>query len=210
MYLSASLGASQFLMGLEANACQLATQLASSELRSIDLPLLPIAPANSYYKGRYGGYAGEASPERVYDLLTAEDNIFLVDIRPEETREKEGLPQLKLGARYKVAAFPVQVGGVHVLGCPVSAGGTIQGRSLPCTGKAHICHCVCLYVLFDRLLAPRARFPSVRDRHALLSEACCGKGLCAHFTTHACLLRIWHEVKHSCGGTPVQWQSRSM
>jgi len=32
-----------------------------------------------------------------------------VDIRPEEQREKEGLPQLKLGARYKVAAFPVQV-----------------------------------------------------------------------------------------------------
>jgi hypothetical protein len=52
----------------------------------------------------------------VYDLLTADDNIFLVDIRTEETREKEGLPQLKLGARYKVAAFPVQVGGVHVEG----------------------------------------------------------------------------------------------
>jgi hypothetical protein len=85
--------------------------------------VLPSHPFLSYYKGRYGGYAGEASPERVYDLLTAEDNIFLVDIRTEETREKEGLPQLKLGARYKVAAFPVQVGGVHLLtpgGGPVS------------------------------------------------------------------------------------------
>lgn len=61
------------------------------------------------YKGRYGGYAGEAAPEKVFDLLTEDDNIFLVDIRPEEQREKEGLPQLKLGARYKVAAFPVQV-----------------------------------------------------------------------------------------------------
>jgi len=62
-----------------------------------------------YYKGRYGGYAGEASAEKVFDLLTDDDNIFLVDIRPEEQREKEGLPELKLGARYKVAAFPVQV-----------------------------------------------------------------------------------------------------
>jgi hypothetical protein len=61
------------------------------------------------YKGRYGGYAGEAAPEKVFDLLAEDDNIFLVDIRPEEQREKEGLPQLKLGARYKVAAFPVQV-----------------------------------------------------------------------------------------------------
>jgi hypothetical protein len=61
------------------------------------------------YKGRYGGYAGEAAPEKVYELLLQDDNIFLVDIRPEETREKEGLPQLKLGARFKVATFPMQV-----------------------------------------------------------------------------------------------------
>lgn len=66
------------------------------------------------YKGRYGGYAGEASPEKVAELLSADDNIFLVDIRPEETREKEGLPQLKLAARYKVAAFPLQVCALEV------------------------------------------------------------------------------------------------
>lgn len=68
-----------------------------------------------FYKGRYGGYAGEASPEKVAELLSADDNIFLVDIRPEGTREKEGLPQLKLAARYKVAAFPLQVRAQEVL-----------------------------------------------------------------------------------------------
>lgn len=62
-----------------------------------------------YYKGRFGGYAGEAAPEKVFELLSQDDNIFLVDIRSEVQREKEGLPQLKLGARFKVAAFPLQV-----------------------------------------------------------------------------------------------------
>jgi hypothetical protein len=42
-------------------------------------------------------------------VLLSEDNVFLVDIRPEEAREAEGLPQLKLQARFKVAAFPLQV-----------------------------------------------------------------------------------------------------
>lgn len=54
------------------------------------------------------------------ELLSANDNIFLVDIRPEETREKEGLPQLKLAARYKVAAFPLQV-----CVCPGGAAGIL-------------------------------------------------------------------------------------
>jgi hypothetical protein len=42
-------------------------------------------------------------------VLLGEDNVFLVDIRPDETREAEGLPELKLQARFKVAAFPLQV-----------------------------------------------------------------------------------------------------
>lgn len=36
--------------------------------------------------------------------------MFLVDIRPESTREQEGLPELKLGARFKVAAYALQSG----------------------------------------------------------------------------------------------------
>jgi hypothetical protein len=76
---------------------------------SLRTHLHPLPPLHRIYKGRYGGYAGEAAPEKVYELLSQDDNIFLVDIRPEETREKEGLPQLKLGARFKVAAFPLQV-----------------------------------------------------------------------------------------------------
>lgn len=40
-------------------------------------------------------------------LLGEEANVFLVDVRPDEAREEEGLPQLKLQARFKVAAFPL-------------------------------------------------------------------------------------------------------
>lgn len=44
-------------------------------------------------------------------MLSTDDNeVFLVDIRPEATREDEGLPELKLGARFKVAAYPLQTG----------------------------------------------------------------------------------------------------
>jgi hypothetical protein len=49
--------------------------------------------------------------------VSAEDSkAFLVDVRPEEQREEEGTAQLKLGARFRVAAFPRQVGGCGVLG----------------------------------------------------------------------------------------------
>ncbi|KAF8062647.1 hypothetical protein HT031_003976 [Scenedesmus sp. PABB004] len=57
---------------------------------------------------RYGGFAGELSPDQVSALLAGDGSVFLVDIRPEEVREKEGLPELKLSARFKVAAFPLQ------------------------------------------------------------------------------------------------------
>jgi hypothetical protein len=62
-----------------------------------------------YYKGRYGGFAGEVSALQVADLLTDDDNVFLVDVRTEQQREADGVPELKLAARYKVAAFPLQV-----------------------------------------------------------------------------------------------------
>uniref|UniRef100_A0A383WJ08 Rhodanese domain-containing protein n=1 Tax=Tetradesmus obliquus TaxID=3088 RepID=A0A383WJ08_TETOB len=66
-----------------------------------------VPAAISYYKGRYAGYAGELSPGQVSVLLGEEANVFLVDVRPDEAREEEGLPQLKLQARFKVAAFPL-------------------------------------------------------------------------------------------------------
>lgn len=59
-------------------------------------------------------------------VLLAEDKVFLIDIRPDTTREAEGLPELKLAARFKVAAFPLQVrewGGavwaVHAVKCHI-------------------------------------------------------------------------------------------
>jgi len=62
----------------------------------------------NWYKGRYGGYAGEVSPQLALDLLQGDDEqIFLVDIRPEEEREENGVALLKRAARFRVAAFPL-------------------------------------------------------------------------------------------------------
>jgi hypothetical protein len=60
-------------------------------------------------------------------LLAEDTKVFLVDIRPEEAREAEGLPELKLQARFKVAAFPLQVrqavtAAAAVTGLPDTAG----------------------------------------------------------------------------------------
>ena len=48
---------------------------------------------------------------QVAELLSYPDEqVFLVDIRSDATREQDGLPELKLSARFKVAAFPLQAG----------------------------------------------------------------------------------------------------
>lgn len=59
------------------------------------------------YKSRFGGYAGELSAPDVLDLLSSDTPALLLDIRPEVIREKDGLPALKLGARFKAAALPL-------------------------------------------------------------------------------------------------------
>jgi hypothetical protein len=48
---------------------------------------------------RYAGYAGELAPEAVLDLLYGEEPALLLDIRPDISRQKEGLVELKKGAR---------------------------------------------------------------------------------------------------------------
>eukprot|EP00879_Flechtneria_rotunda_P009173 GHRR01009603.1.p1 GENE.GHRR01009603.1~~GHRR01009603.1.p1 ORF type:complete len:478 (+),score=187.31 GHRR01009603.1:557-1990(+) len=67
-----------------------------------------VPTAVNWYKARYGGYAGEIDAEQVAALLAEDSKVFLIDIRSEQQREKEGLPELKLQARLKVAAFPLQ------------------------------------------------------------------------------------------------------
>ena len=47
---------------------------------------------------RFGGFAGELSPSEARDLLV-QQQVVLVDVREDGVREREGLPELKLGAR---------------------------------------------------------------------------------------------------------------
>ncbi len=53
---------------------------------------------NCVHAGRFGGFAGELRPAEVREMLSAQ-KLVLVDVREEEAREKEGLPELKLAAR---------------------------------------------------------------------------------------------------------------
>lgn len=48
---------------------------------------------------RFGGYAGDLSPGEVYSLLEGEAPALLLDVRPDAVRAKEGVAELKLGAR---------------------------------------------------------------------------------------------------------------
>lgn len=64
-----------------------------------------------YRQSQYGGYSGDLAPASAFDLLKKEDNIVLVDIRPEDLRESQGIPDLRRQARFKAASvelFKVQ------------------------------------------------------------------------------------------------------
>ncbi|XP_042491853.1 uncharacterized protein LOC122071517 [Macadamia integrifolia] len=66
----------------------------------------------SYWKLTYGGYAGDLSPKSAWELLTGEKNVVLIDVRPENSRERDGVPDLRRGARYRYASIsPPQIGG---------------------------------------------------------------------------------------------------
>ncbi|XP_078434130.1 rhodanese/Cell cycle control phosphatase superfamily protein [Wolffia australiana] len=61
----------------------------------------------SYWLLLYGGYSGDLSPELTFELLNKEDNVALVDIRPEDLRERDGIPDLRRRARFKYASVGV-------------------------------------------------------------------------------------------------------
>ncbi|KAJ8551423.1 hypothetical protein K7X08_021438 [Anisodus acutangulus] len=56
-----------------------------------------------YWILTYGGYAGDLSPKSSLELLKGDRNAVLVDIRPEDLREKECIPDLRRAARSRFA-----------------------------------------------------------------------------------------------------------
>ncbi|KAI9114847.1 hypothetical protein K1719_013860 [Acacia pycnantha] len=58
----------------------------------------------------YGGYAGDLSPESALDLLSGNENAAIIDIRKEDLREKDGIPDLRRAARFRYASVtPLEV-----------------------------------------------------------------------------------------------------
>ncbi|VVB06289.1 unnamed protein product [Arabis nemorensis] len=55
----------------------------------------------------YGGYAGDLSPKSTLELLTSNEKPVLVDVRPEALREKDGIPDLRRGARFRYSSVTV-------------------------------------------------------------------------------------------------------
>ncbi|XP_062207756.1 uncharacterized protein LOC133909371 isoform X2 [Phragmites australis] len=58
----------------------------------------------SYWLFAYGGYSGDLSPELTLGLLKNDGKAVLIDVRPEDLREKDGVPDLRRGARSKYAS----------------------------------------------------------------------------------------------------------
>ncbi|GAB2268574.1 hypothetical protein Dimus_003529 [Dionaea muscipula] len=56
-----------------------------------------------YWLATYGGYAGDLSPNLTLELLSREGNTVLIDVRPEDMRERDGIPDLRRAARFRYA-----------------------------------------------------------------------------------------------------------
>ncbi|XP_024538502.1 uncharacterized protein LOC112349069 [Selaginella moellendorffii] len=75
-------------------------------------PIIPIflVGGGSAYLGfllwdsKYGGYAGDLSADTVFDMLKKE-KVVLVDVRPQELKERDGVPDVRRGARFKLASI---------------------------------------------------------------------------------------------------------
>ncbi|KAL0429868.1 UNVERIFIED_CONTAM: hypothetical protein Sradi_0612800 [Sesamum radiatum] len=85
----------------------------------------------SYRVLKYGGYAGDLSPQSTWELLRGNENVVLIDIRPEardsqffsninvteDLKDRDGIPDLRRGARFRYAsvALPEVNGSVKKL-----------------------------------------------------------------------------------------------
>lgn len=58
----------------------------------------------SYWFLRYGGYSGDLTPEVTLELLKNDKNAVLIDVRPEDLRARDGIPDLRRAARPKYAS----------------------------------------------------------------------------------------------------------
>lgn len=58
----------------------------------------------SYRVFKYSGYAGDLSPESTLELLCSNGNVVLIDIRLENLRERDGIPDLRRAARFRYAS----------------------------------------------------------------------------------------------------------
>ncbi|KAF7039036.1 hypothetical protein CFC21_049108 [Triticum aestivum] len=58
----------------------------------------------SYWLFAYGGYSGDLSPESTLELLKSDGKAVLIDVRPEDLRVKDGIPDLRRAARSKYAS----------------------------------------------------------------------------------------------------------
>lgn len=70
-----------------------------------------------YWGYNYGGYSGDLTPKEASDLLRKEGNTVLIDIRAQEMKESNGIPDLRRRERFKFAAveFPKVEGSVRKL-----------------------------------------------------------------------------------------------
>ncbi|KAJ4810416.1 Rhodanese/Cell cycle control phosphatase superfamily protein [Rhynchospora pubera] len=62
----------------------------------------------SYWLVNYSGYSGDLAPEQTMELLKDDGSAILIDVRSEDLRERDGIPDLRRGARFKYASvtFP--------------------------------------------------------------------------------------------------------
>ncbi|KAH9782862.1 Rhodanese domain-containing protein [Citrus sinensis] len=65
-----------------------------------------------YWWWTYGGYSGDLSPKSTLELLRGKENAVLIDVRHEDLRERDGIPDLRRGARFRYASvYLPEVGG---------------------------------------------------------------------------------------------------
>uniref|UniRef100_A0ACD5WL57 Uncharacterized protein n=1 Tax=Avena sativa TaxID=4498 RepID=A0ACD5WL57_AVESA len=58
----------------------------------------------SYWLFAYGGYSGDLTPESTLELLKNDGKAVLIDVRPEDLRVRDGVPDLRRAARSKYAS----------------------------------------------------------------------------------------------------------
>ncbi|EYU45833.1 hypothetical protein MIMGU_mgv1a008530mg [Erythranthe guttata] len=71
---------------------------------SLECRLLCDMCRGSYRVLKYSGYSGDLSPQSTMELLRGNESVVLIDIRPENLRGKDGIPDLRRSARSRYAS----------------------------------------------------------------------------------------------------------